>query len=75
MEELEQLSSIYYDMQTAMSRDLSLDILPLRYRSVQIPLEVVLKSYSITIALIWKGDSALAINSNSNTLFDDVNMV
>jgi len=75
MEELEQLSSIYYNMQTAMSRDSSLDILPLRHRSIQIPLGAVLKSYSITITPIWKGDSALAINSNSNTLFDDVNIV
>jgi len=75
MEEPEQLSSIYYNMQTAISRDLSLDILPLHHRSVRKPLGAVLKSYSITITLIWKGNSALAINSNSNTLFNDVNMV
>jgi len=52
MEEPEQLSSIYHDMQTAMSRDSSLDILLLHYGSVRIPLGVVLKSYSITIAPI-----------------------
>jgi len=52
MEELEQLSSIYYTIQTAMSRDLSLDILPLHHRSIRKPLGVVLKSYSIIITLI-----------------------
>jgi len=48
MEEPEQLSSIYHDIQTAISRDLSLDILPLHHRSVRKPLGAVLKSCSIT---------------------------
>jgi len=55
-----------------MSRDSNLYILPLRHKSVRKPLWIVLLYYFITIALIWKGDSALAVN----TLVDnDVNMV
>jgi len=52
MEELEQLSSIYHNMQTAMSRDSSLNILPLHHRSVRKPLGAVLKSYSIILTPI-----------------------
>jgi len=55
-----------------MSRDSNLHILPLRYKSIRKPLWTVLPYYFITIALIWKADSALAINT---LVDDDVNIV
>jgi len=46
------LASIYYNMQTAISRDSNLHILPLRYKSIRKPLWIVLPYYFITLRSI-----------------------